>query len=399
MTGDGNSRLYASWEELDREFRDPTDAIAAWQDPGRTRPEVLEFETYGEWWDILRQLRVVLIVTREYEHLLIALRCDERTGPSVTLMRVPHPSGVAVDEVRGAVFVACTRNPNQVYEFRPVRSLLPRLDAGDPILDAAPLVPVRIRILPGCFYLHDLAFIGRELHATSVGCNSIVRLRELGTPELVWWPKCVETDRGPIVGRNHLQLNSIASGPTVAESYFSASTDEVTDLRPGDPEFPVDRRGVIFSGATREPIARGLTRPHSARLHQGAVWVDNSGYGEVGFIHGGGFESVVKLPGWTRGLAIRGDIAFVGTSRVLPRFRGYAPGLDLDASRCGVHAVDLGSGKVLGGIQWPLGSQIFGVESVSETFTGGFPFRLGEECGERHRTLFYAFQPPDFQEE
>jgi len=395
MTTAEQSQLYASWEELDREYRDPADAIAAWQDPGRTRPEVLEFETYGAWWDVLRQLRVVLIVTLEYEHLLIALRCDERTGPDVSLMRVPHPSGVAVDVERGSIFVACTRNPNQVYEFRPVRGLMPRLDVDDSSLDGLPLVPVQIRVLPGCCYLHDLAFVGGVLHATAVGWNSVVRLPDRGAPEPVWWPECVETDDGPIFGRNHLQLNSIAAGPTIADSFFSASTDQITELRPGDPEFPVDRRGVIFSGTTREPIARGLTRPHSARMHRGAVWVDNSGYGEVGRIDRGVFQPVVRLPGWTRGLAICGDTAFVGTSRVLPRFRGYAPGLDLDASRCGVHAVDLASGNVLGGIQWPLGSQIFAVEAVPAEFTSGFAFRQGEEHDERLRTLFYAFQSPD----
>lgn len=127
--------------------------------------------------------------------------------------------------------------------------------------------------------------------------------------------------------------------------------------------------------------------------------MDNSGYGEVGVVDRGVFQQMVKLHGWTRGLAICGNIAFVGTSQVLPRFRGYAPGLDPDASRCGVHAVDLAAGKVLGGIHWPLGSQIFAVEAVPDEFTSGFPFRQGEVPGERVRTLFYAFQPPDSQEE
>lgn len=399
MTGAEESRLYASWEELDREFRDPAEAIAAWHDPGGVRPEVLEFETYGAWWDILRELRIVVIVTREYEHLLIALRCNEHTGPDVSLMRVPHPSGVAVDVAQAAVFVACTRNPNQIYEFRPVRGLMPRLDSGDASLDGAPLIPVQIRVLPGCCYLHDLVFVGGELHATAVGWNAVVSLPRDGAPQPVWWPKCIETDDGPIFGRNQVQLNSIAAGATVRESYFSASTDTVTDLRPGDPEFPVDRRGVIFSGASREPMARGLTRPHSARLVRGVVWVDNSGYGEVGFVDGGTFRPAVRLPGWTRGLAICRDIAFVGTSRVLPRFRGYAPGLDLEASRCGVHAFSLESGRVLGGIQWPLGSQIFAVEWVPDEFTSGFPFRQGEEVDKRHHALFYAFHHPDSQEE
>src|SRR5262249_1101699 len=145
-----------------------------------------------------------------------------------------------------------------------------------------PLVPVRSRFLPGALYLHDLAMVGGALHANAVGQNAIVRIHEDGRWERVWWPRCVEARRGSLFGRNYLQLNSIAAGATLSASYFSASTDAPSPRRPGHRNFAVDGRGVIFSGATREPVVRGLTRPHSARLHDGRLWVDNSGYGGVG---------------------------------------------------------------------------------------------------------------------
>src|SRR5262249_22603656 len=155
-----------------------------------------------------------------------------------------------------------------------------------------------------------------------------------------------------------------AAGPDLAGSYFSASTDVLSTRRPGHRHFPVDGRGVVFSGATREPVARGLTRPHSARLHGGRLWVDDSGYGPLRGGEDGRFETVAQLPGWTRGLGFHDGVAFVGTSRVLPRFRQYAPGLDIDTSVCGLHAVDAGSGAVLGSITWPYGNQIFAVECL-----------------------------------
>src|SRR5207253_8648852 len=98
----------------------------------------------------------------------------------------------------------------------------------------------------------------------------------------------------------HTQLNSIAAGSDLKNSFFSASCDRISSRRPGHKNFPVDGRGVIFSGATREPMARGLTRPHSARLHERKVWVDNSGYGEFGFIEDEQLSVISKLPGWTR---------------------------------------------------------------------------------------------------
>ena len=111
------------------------------------------------------------------------------------------------------------------------------------------------------------------------------------------------------------------------------------------------------------------------------VWLEN-----------GRFVTVARLPGWTRGLTFHGRIAFVGTSRVLPRFRQYAPGLDVDRSHCGIHAVDTVSGRVLGSLLWPWGNQIFAVDGVPVAFASGFPFTAGARRAARRETrLFYAF--------
>jgi uncharacterized protein (TIGR03032 family) len=269
---------------------------------------------------------------------------NDAAEPVVSMMRLPHPSGLTIDRTRGIVHVAATRNPNQIFDLVPSQGCMQRLDMEGEPDRANVLLPIRTRFLPGCLYIHDLAMIGTDLYANSVGQNAIVHLAASGAHTRVWWPKCVETDKGPIVGRNHLQLNSIAAGDTLEGSFFSASTDEVTDVRPGDPTFPVDRRGVVFSGQSREPIARGLTRPHSARQYATRIWVDNSGYGEVGYLDNERLHPVARLPGWTRGLCFFGRIMFVGTSRVLPRFAAYAPGLDVDEAHCGIHALDMMSG-------------------------------------------------------
>jgi uncharacterized protein (TIGR03032 family) len=324
---------------------------------------------------------------------------DHAAGPVTSLMRLPHPSGLAVDRDRRVVHVASTRNPNQIFDFAPLSGLMSRLDVQEGSIRDKLLVPVRTRFLPGCLYIHDLAMVNGALHANSVGQNAVVRLHPSGRHERVWWPKCIESEDGPIFGRNHLQLNSIASGANVESSFFSASTDEVTDLRPGDPEFPVDGRGVIFSGRSRQAIARGLTRPHSARLYRDRIWVDNSGYGEVGYVEDAKFLSVAGLPGWTRGLCFNEGVMFVGTSRILPRFRQYAPGLDPDSSRCGVHALDVRTGSVLGSIFWPFGSQIFSMEWLPRDFATELPFRAGSDTlNSREELLFYSFQVHDSQE-
>ncbi|TJX04526.1 MAG: DUF4915 domain-containing protein, partial [Mesorhizobium sp.] len=61
----------------------------------------------------------------------------------------------------------------------------------------------------------------------------------------------------------------------------------------------------------------------------------------------GSVEIVARLRGWTRGLCAIGNLAIVGTSRIIPRFRAYAPGLEPDRCVCGLHAVDIKSGRVV----------------------------------------------------
>ncbi len=392
------SKLNRLWSTHDSEWRDPAQVISRWSDASRSEPELLKFRVRGDWWDLLAEHKITLLVTREYEHLVIALSPGLRRGerPTQTYLPLPHPSGLAADRKRGIVHVASTRNPNQLYDLAPVSGLKERSDVASSserdLAEFRPLVPIRSRIVPGCLYLHDLAMVGAHLHGNAVGENAVVRLHDDGRAERVWWPRCIETPDGPVFTRNHLQLNSIAAGADLKKSFFSASTDRLTNRRPSYRNFPVDRRGVVFSGVSRDVIARGLTRPHSARLHAARIWIDNSGYGEFGVVDSGMFEPLIKLPGWTRGLCFHQGVAFVGTSRVIPRFRQFAPGLDVDSSMCAVYAIDVAKGTVLGSLTWPVGNQVFAIEWIPSSLSRGFPFRGDRKGSEGERVLFYAFK-------
>lgn len=90
-----------------------------------------------------------------------------------------------------------------------------------------------------------------------------------------------------------------------------------------------DRRhggGILIDVRSNKIICEGLSMPHSPRLHNGELWVLNSGTGELGVIEGastgkGKFVARAFCPGFTRGLAIRGNYAFVGLSR--PRYERF----------------------------------------------------------------------------
>jgi uncharacterized protein (TIGR03032 family) len=378
--------LEGLWSHHNAALRDPHQVVSQWHEASDVDPVLLQSRTRGSWWEALERAGLTLLVTREYEHLVMAL-CVRDGRPRVSYLHLPHPSGLAVDHQRKRIFVASTRNPNVVFEFAPCTGVAPELQAD--ASEVRPLLPTRARYLPGYLYTHDLALLGGQLYANAVGLNVVVRLRDEGGFEPAWWPRCIDSPRGPRTECNYLQLNSIAAGPSLKASYFTASAAEPGRRRPGHLNFPVDRRGVVFSGATREVVGTGLTRPHSARLRHGEVWVANSGYGEVGRIVAGKFEPVVRLDGWTRGLCFHGNVAFAGTSRVIPRYRRYAPGLDPNRCETGVHAVDLTTGSVVGSLLWPAGNQLFAIEGLDQTLSHGFPFtRPGTGDRKRHVALF-----------
>ena len=382
--------LAGLWARHSAEWRDNAQVASQWREAASLDPELQRSRVSGQWWETLESLGLTLFVTREYEHLVMAL--SARGGRRrISYVPLPHPSGLTVDRKTRRVYVASSRNPNQIFVFQPATGALQRADASTPPDPDAPLVPTRSIFYPGCLYLHDLALTGDGLHGNAVGHNAVARLRDDGTYQRVWWPRSIDTKSGPAFDRNYIQLNSIAAGRTLEDSYFSASSAEIGRRRPGQLSYPVDGRGVIFSGRTREPICTGLTRPHSARLHKGKVWVANSGYGEVGYARQGRLEVARKLPGWTRGLCLTGDVIFAGTSRVIPRFARYAPGVDSGRSQCGVHAICGKTGVILGSIEWPAGNQIFAIDWLPAAATAGFPFGIQSRRSKRPASLSYSY--------
>ena len=114
--------------------------------------------------------------------------------------------------------------------------------------------------------------------------------------------------------------------------------------------------GCVMDITTDETlIAGGLSMPHSPRVHQGKLWLLDSGTGYMGYVdrQTGKFERVAFCPGYMRGLSLIGDFAIVGLSQC--RENRTFQGLDLDENlkskgveaRCGLCVIDLRSGDVV----------------------------------------------------
>jgi len=121
-----------------------------------------------------------------------------------------------------------------------------------------------------------------------------------------------------------------------------------------------DRRrdgGVVIDVTTDAIIADGLSMPHSPRIHDGALWVLDSGNGYLTRIDRdtGARERVTFCPGFMRGLSFHDGHAFIGLS--LARRDGVFSGLQLQEELdkrgaqawCGVQIVNPRNGDI---VEW-----------------------------------------------
>ena len=120
-----------------------------------------------------------------------------------------------------------------------------------------------------------------------------------------------------------------------------------------------DRRasgGLIMDVRSDRMVTEEMSMPHSPRLHEGELFVLDSGRGSLCRVdqQTGKRDAIAFLPGFARGLAFHGPYAFVGLS--LPRDGSFS-GLELDGELqrrdadpwCGVQIIDTRNGDV---VEW-----------------------------------------------
>lgn len=163
-----------------------------------------------------------------------------------------------------------------------------------------------------------------------------------------------------------------------------------------------DRRddgGIIIDIETNEIVAENLSMPHSPRVHDGKLWILNSGTGELGWIDKKkkSFNPVAFFPGFLRGLAFHNGHAIVTLSK--PRYKRF-DGLALadtlkekDADAwCGVQIISLNNGNVAQWIRFDGGiSELFDVCTLPGVKN---PITLGPQSAEIRD--FITIEQPDW---
>jgi len=284
--------------------------------------------------ELLARLGCSVLVTTYQAGKLAILR--ESDGVINTHFHVYNrPMGLATDGARLAVGTAWT-----VEEYRNMRDVARRLDPPD--RHDAVWLPRKIQVT-GNIDIHEMAYgdDGLWLVNTRFSCLCTLDGEHSFVPR--WRPKFV-SGYAP-EDRCHLNGLDVVDG---RPRYVSALGESDTaggwrDNKAGG--------GIVIDVDSGEIICRGLSMPHSPRWHDGQLWVLESGNGTLARIDldSGQHETVVELPGFTRGLDFYGPFAFVGLSQV--RESAVFSGIRLTEGELernsGVWVVDLRSGRVV----------------------------------------------------
>ncbi len=211
---------------------------------------------------------------------------------------------------------------------------------------------------------HDLAWCGNQLWGVNTLFNCLCTFEAPWSFVPRWRPGFISA----LQPGDRCHLNGLAvSGDGSAPAYVTALGESDSENGWRDTKAT---GGCLIEVASGDVVLRGLSMPHSPRLHRGNLYLLDSGHGQLLRCDPATAETQVicELPGFTRGLDCFGDVAVVGLSRI--RETAVFGGLPLqerrgDELRCGVALVELSTGSLLASLWFESGvEEVFAVSML-----------------------------------
>jgi uncharacterized protein (TIGR03032 family) len=196
---------------------------------------------------------------------------------------------------------------------------------------------------------HDVAIdsAGRPIFVNTL-FSCLATVDESASFAPLWQPPFISK----LAAEDRCHLNGLAMSDG-SPRYVTAVSQ--TDVHEGWREHRREG-GVVIDVQTNEVVCEGLSMPHSPRMHEGKLWLLDSGNGQFGFVdlqrkH---FMPICFCPGYARGLAFTGHFAVIGLSKPRDENKTFH-GLRLDdalnekkvGARCGLQVVDLRTGDAV----------------------------------------------------
>jgi uncharacterized protein (TIGR03032 family) len=205
-------------------------------------------------------------------------------------------------------------------------------------------------------HVHDVGLVPDSVWMVNTRFNCLSYPSDRMTFEPRWFPPFI-TD---LVPEDRCHLNGLAMRD--GKPAFVTALAE-TNTAGGWRDHKA-RGGVVIEVESREVVARELSMPHSPRWYEGALYVLNSGSGELLRINprDGSREVICRLTGYLRGLSFHGPHALVGLcqARETALFGGMPVTETGERLLCGIALVDLRTGRPSGFLEITSGcSELF----------------------------------------
>ncbi|HXD89195.1 MAG TPA: TIGR03032 family protein [Urbifossiella sp.] len=291
-----------------------------------------------------------------------------------------RPMGMAVSESRIAVGTRM-----QVWFLRSSPDIAAKIQARGKH-DACYIA--RYSQNTGDLSCHEIGWVGNELWIVNTRFSCLCALHPYYHFAPRWRPRFI-TKLAP-EDRCHLNGLALADGRARYVSAM-AETDTVVGWRAQK-----TTGGCLIDVSTGETVVRGLTMPHSPRLMNGQLYVLHSGLGRLERVDpsNGQRDVVCEFPGYVRGLAFRGSIAFVGLSkvRVTSSWDGVPIAAHPERLKCGIWVVDLAKGSIIGHIEFSSGvDELFDVQILPNI---SLPLISGPLAEMDSDSPFWSVAPP-----
>jgi uncharacterized protein (TIGR03032 family) len=338
---------------------------------------------------LLNQLSASLWVTTYQAQQLLVMR-STGSGLSMLVRTFDKPMGLAVDGRRLALGTG-----DRVWLFRNAPDIAAQLE---PLGQHDACYLPRSCQVTGDIAGHELGWVGGELWIVNTRFSCLCTLHADYSFVPRWQPPFITIlaaeDRchlnGLSVGQDfHPAVTSAGSKACPTVQYVSALGEANTrdGWRPNKAQ-----GGCLIEVPSGQVVARGLSMPHSPRLHQGKLWLLESGTGQLLHVDPatGRRETVAELPGYARGLAVDGPYAFVGLSKIreTSTFGGLPIAQRRGQLKCGVGVVDCRRGQVIAMLEFQTAvEEIFDVQLLRGV-------RFPEVVGFQKETVRHTFVVP-----
>ena len=329
---------------------------------------------------LLQELGASLLVTTYQAQQLLVMRATS-DGLSMLVRTFDKPMGLAGDPLWLALG---TRD--RIWLLRNAPDIAAQLEPSGQ--HDACFLP-RSCFVTGDIAGHELAWAGDELWVVNTRFSCLCTLH----PDYSFVPRWQPPFVTALAAEDRCHLNGLALAPDnrggFAPRYVTAlgESDAPSGWRPGKA-----RGGCLIDVSSGEVVARGLCMAHSPRLHEGRLWLLESGTGRLLHLDPptGRPEAVGELPGYARGLALAGRYAFIGLSKI--RATSAMDGVPLAERRaelkCGVAVVDLRRGRVVAGLEFQTAvEEIFDLQLLAG-------LRVPEVIGFQKEAIHHTFVVP-----